>query len=76
MSEKKVQYTEALNPNSVEIKMSAKGEATFNVKSYGKNTEEAMKEAIEIFDKLKRKYIDKEEIDDLDDDNDLDDLLD
>ena len=64
-----VQYTKALNSNSVEIKMSAKGDATFNVKTYGETTKEAMLEAINIFDKLKQKYIDKEEIDDLDDDD-------
>ena len=64
-----VQVTKALNPNSVEIKMSAKGEPTFNVKAYGETTKEAMIEAINIFDKLKQKYIDKEEIDDLDDDD-------
>ena len=68
-----VQVTKVLNPNSVEIKMSAKGEPTFNVKAYGETTKEAMREAIDIFDKLKQKYIDKEEIDDLsDDDLDID----
>lgn len=43
-------------PNSVELKASAKGDVSFNVKSYGKTLTEACEEAKVVFESLKEEY--------------------
>ena len=49
-------YTKALNPHSVVIKTSAKGDVSWEVKCYGDTPDESKDMAIKIFDELKAKY--------------------
>lgn len=54
--ERNIAYTKALNPDSVEIVLGAKGEVKFTVKSYAGTVEEAKEKATEIFDSLFKQY--------------------
>lgn len=51
-----IEYTKALNPDSVEIALGAKGEVKFTVKSYAGTVKEAREKATEIFDSLFNQY--------------------
>lgn len=55
-------------PNSVEIKRSAKGDISWNIKSYGATLDEAMEEANDTQQKLIETYINPPKKDDEDDD--------
>ena len=54
MSDEQVIITE--KPNSVEVKKSAKGEFSWNVKCYGKTLKEALEEAKKIVEELNDEY--------------------
>lgn len=54
--ERTIEYTKALNPDSVEIVLGAKGEIKFTVKSYAGTIEEAKENATTVFDKLFKQY--------------------
>lgn len=56
MDEKDVEYTKALNPHSVTLKMSAKGETTWEVKVYGEYPEESKEQALRIHKELCVEY--------------------
>lgn len=54
--ERTIEYTKALNPDSVELALGAKGEVKFTVKSYAGTVEEAKEKATAIFDSLFKQY--------------------
>lgn len=56
IAEQDISYTEALNPHSVKISVNAKGETSYEIKSYGKTTEEAMETTVRIHDSMKKLY--------------------
>ena len=53
---KETVVTEVEKPNSVEIKKSAKGDISWNLKCYGKTLKEALEEAKIIVEELNEEY--------------------
>ncbi len=51
-----IEYTKALNPHSVELKRSNKGEVSWTVKAYGDTPRESKVKAEQVHDELLEKY--------------------